>query len=150
MLLDSLVGGMVGSLIGFLGATGVANRTTFKTAGARLRAAFAPELAIVRATPSNASVPLKDILGPAEKDLDRVLEAAFSRHGTAVEEFRFFVPPRSLAAYDAAWRGYYLAGGSIDFTGYMIGERSHEEFCERVEAIFQFTRVVWWQGWLGQ
>lgn len=140
----NLVSTALGGAIGFLSATLIAAQNARLAAGGRLRAAFAPELAIMRATPSNERTPLKNILNEPgrmpPRDVTEILFAAFERHAAAVEEYRFFVPTWNRAAYQAAWQAYYLTGGSINFTSYMIGVDSHELFCERVEAVLEFTR----------
>lgn len=152
--LTVLAGTALGGLIGFVSSTLIADRNARIAAGSKLRAAFAPELAIMRATPSNKMTPWKDILKEPERmpdqDVTELLLSAFKdRHAAAIEEYRFYVPARKRAAYEDTWQTYYLTGGSISFTIYMVGLGSHELFCERVEAIFSFTRLSWRDGgWL--
>ncbi len=107
----NLAGIALGGVIGFLSATLIATQNARLAAGSKLRAAFAPELAIMRATPSNVRIPLKDILNEPGRmppmDVTEILFAAFNRHAAAIEEYRFFIPARNRAAYEAAWQEYY-------------------------------------------
>lgn len=78
---------------------------------------------------------------PRKDDVDAFLEAAFfERHAVAVEKYRFYVPEKDQAAYDAAWLAYYEEGRSIRFTQYMIGEDAHALFHKRVNDILGFTK----------
>jgi len=38
-----------------------------------------------------------------KQDVTVILSAAFDRHAAAIEEYRFYVPVRNRAAYEAAW-----------------------------------------------
>lgn len=80
----SLVNVCVGAAIGVGSAVVVADRNAKHAAGAKLRAAFAPELALMRATPSVDRTSLEQIKADPQTDLDRVLQAAFPRHAAAV------------------------------------------------------------------
>ena len=151
--LTALAGTLIGGLIATCSATWIAKLNARMAAGSRLRAAFAPELAIMRATPSNERTPWKDILNEPERmpeqDVTKFLLSAFeARHAAAIEEYRFYVPAKRREAYEETWKAYYLTGGSINFTAYMIGQESHEIFCRRVESILSFTKFSWrdW-GW---
>lgn len=152
--LTALAGTLIGGLIATGLATWIAKLNARMAAGSRLRAAFAPELAIMRATPSNERTPLKDILNEPgripEQDVTEFLLSAFkARHAAAVEEYRFYVPAKRRVAYEEAWKAYYFTGGSINFTAYMVGQESHQLFCRKVESIFNFTKLSWRDGgWL--
>jgi hypothetical protein len=136
-----IVSTLVGGVIGLASATWIAWINGRRVAGARLRSAFAPELAIVRTYPHADWVSLERILGDPQKDLQALLTAAFQRHSIAIEEYRPFVPRRRQKSYEEAWRGYYLAGGSISFTAYAVDEDGSEQFCSRIERIFRFTKT---------
>lgn len=60
--LTVLAGTALGGLIGFVLSTLIADRNARIAAGSKFRAIFAPELAIMRATPSSERSPWKDIL----------------------------------------------------------------------------------------
>jgi hypothetical protein len=103
--------------------------TIRKTAGAHLRAAFAPAI---------AKYPLvKNIDG-----INNLLWDELSRQAIAIEEFRHYVPRKSREAYQKAWENYHKpqgAGGSVYLTEYAIGEGKAELFKSRIHAILQFT-----------
>jgi hypothetical protein len=137
--LISLGSRMLGTAIGIWQATWLANRNAHRAAVSDLRAAFAPEMAIVRTTPHDTWNSLERILGDPKVDLKEILRVAFERHATAIEKFRFFVRPASLSAYDATWRAYYMEEGKIGFLRYMYGDSGQTDFLGNVEAIFRFT-----------
>ena len=137
-----LAGTAVGGLIGFLSARWIAERSNKRAAGAKLRAAFAPELSLVRATPQGKWTSLEHIVNKREGDnLDSILRRAFERHATAIEEHRVYVRPKDREAYQQAWESYYLVNGSVFFLDYMMNAEGHKQFCDRVEAIFRYTLV---------
>lgn len=137
----SLVNVCLGAAIGIVSAVAVADRNAKHAAGAKLRAAFAPELALMRGAPSVDVTPLKQVTADPQTDLSRVLEAAYPRHAAAVAEYRFYVPVQAQAGYDAAWRAYHTGQGSIEFHAYVVGQGASKRFCERVEAIFEYSEM---------
>jgi hypothetical protein len=96
-------------------------------------------MAIVRTTPRDTWNSLERILGDPKADLKEILRVAFERHGTAIEKFRFFVPPTFRSAYDATWRAYYMEEGKIGFLRYMYGDSGQADFFGNLDAIFRFT-----------
>jgi hypothetical protein len=141
-LVAAALGAAVGGLIGLLSAKKIADWNALGAAGSDLRAAFAPEQAIARTAPYYTWIAsdFERILGAPERDLDKILEAAFIRHATAIEKFRFFVPVKSLAAYDSAWLNYYLEGKKIGFARYAYGDTGQDDFLRNVDAILRFTK----------
>lgn len=125
----SLAGVGLGGLIGFLSANRMSKFTARREAGARLRATFAKEIALVR------------LAHGADKSInvEAVLKEAFPRHAAAIEAYRFFVRPDDLPAFDKAWREYYEVGGSVRFFDYYMDGASFEIFDRRVRAFLRFT-----------
>ena len=134
-VLVTLVSVGVGGLIAHLSSSGIARLNARLAAGAKLRTAFAPELAELR-------------LGRIYKDftdVERLLNEAFPGHAAAIEEYRFFVRPKDRAAYQQAWEEYFKQGESKFLLQYALGENAEEPhelsalFEQRVQAIFRFT-----------
>jgi hypothetical protein len=94
-----------------------------------LRTAFAPELASVKLSANTKSINTQEILS-----------SAFSKHATAVEEFRFYVKKNDHSSYSKAWHDYYEVGGCIRFTDYYIGKDCRQLFEKRVNAILEFSK----------
>lgn len=148
--LFGLAGTALGGAIGYLSATLVANQNARLAAGAKLRAAFAPEMAMMRNSPSELmQPPLRQLFDhPHKPSTDELLEKAFQeRHAAAIEEFRYLVPRHNQMAYDAAWREYQEAGAHKISDGpviyrFTIYTSNHELYCQRVEAILRFTKRV--------
>ena len=108
-----------------------------REAGAKLRAAFAPEIAKVK-----QAYHTKD----NSIDIRRLLTDGFDRHAIAIETYRFFVEPKDQLAYDKAWREYCEEGGSVNFNKYAIRDLDQvdhrfETFEQNIEAILRFTEV---------
>jgi hypothetical protein len=91
----------LGGLIGYLSSARIARLNARLAAGAKLRCAFAPELASMRLART-------DEFGV----VDRLLSDAFPRHAAAVEEYRFFVRRQDQAAYQQAGEEYYTKRGN--------------------------------------
>lgn len=91
-------------------------------AGAKLRAAFAPEIAAYL------------FYGMSVGDFK---EALF-RHAPAFEEYRIYVPPKSQRRYQKAWECYYEPfNGNV--TQELIYKGKPELYRERIEAILKFA-----------
>jgi hypothetical protein len=134
-----LAGTALGGAIGYWSAIGVAKRNAHRAAGYDLRAAFATELAKVRNTPHHTWTSLERIVGDPKDDLNEILRAAFERHATAIEKYRFFVPAAKRSAYQAAWQEYYMEEGKMGFQCYVHGKSGQDDFIRIVEAIFCFS-----------
>jgi hypothetical protein len=123
----------LGGLIGYLSSSRIARLNARLSAGAKLRYAFAPELASMRLARTDES-----------GVVDRLLGDAFPGHAAAIEEYRFFVRRQDQAAYQQAWEEYYTnggtTGGSVRWTGYYMGDKPKELFEHRVQAILRFTQ----------
>jgi hypothetical protein len=124
-----LIGTIIGALIGYFSAKRLTIFRTKIDAGSKLRAAFAPEIAKMRLLAN----------GNKKFDVDQLLESAFERHATAIEEFSIYVPNKKKEAYYKAWKDYYEIGGSIRFFNYHPGDEAYKLFFERIHAILQFT-----------
>ena len=110
-----LGGGLVGALIAYFGTYRLTLKQARIAAGNRLRAAFLPELYVLK--------PKGKI---SKEDVKDALEAAFERHAIAVAEFRPFIPKKHQCKFDTAWRTYY--GYKGDGNDFYLDQYS--EFCE--------------------
>ena len=131
--IPSPVWGLIGTIIGaFIGYFSARHITMFKSkidGGAKLRAAFAPEMAEMRLLAN----------GHKKFDVDQLLVSAFQRHATAIEEFSAYLCEKQKKKYYEAWRNYYEIGGSVRFFNYHPGDEAYKLFFERIHAILQFT-----------
>jgi hypothetical protein len=116
----------MGGAIGLASAWWLSRVDARRQAGARLRAAFAPELALVALGSTN---------------VEEALKSAFPRYAAAIEEYRFYVPTGERAAYQKAWTDYHLVGGSVRFFDYYMGDGARALFEQRVNAILRFASV---------
>ena len=118
----TLLGVIVGGFIGYYFSWKVAAEQIRSMAGAKLRAAFAPEIADYY------------LLDSQMRELD--LRLAVHRHASAIEEYRVFVPCESQTGYQKAWECYYepFRGQDVIYTD------RKEVYRERVEAILKFTK----------
>ena len=133
----TLAGVALGGLIGYLSASRIARLNSGIAAGAKLRSAFAPEIAQMRLTRTYKNF----------NNVKTLLEGAFPRHAAAIEEYSFFVPRKDRAAYQKAWEDYCYKAGGVDFLEYAMGEGEGEKpqelfelFQKRVKAILRFTQ----------
>ena len=135
----SIGGTLLGAIVGYflsskiaktqaIHAETLAAKNAQRIAGAKLQAAFAPEIGHVEL--------MKDTFA-----VDSALKAALHKHATAIEEYRWFVPPESQEAYQEAWEKYRepLEGDDI-FSEYV--RDGGELFIERVWAILKFTEPI--------
>lgn len=100
-----------------------------RVAGAKLRAAFAPEIA------KYGLFMKKDNRQP--NGMTEIFEEALPRHAAAIEEYRCFVPCKSKTAYQQAWENYY--DNFFDYWDEGTGEQT--PFKERINGIFKFTKI---------
>lgn len=145
-VIGALIGGfftIIGTLLGYRlslktaatqakHAETLADRNARRIAGAKLRAAFAPEISAI------------SLLTEKQIEIGTVydiLKAAFSKHGVAIEEYRPFVPSESQGAYQEAWEHYY-SPPEAQFQDYVKGcEEDRQLFQQRIAAIFKFTII---------
>lgn len=127
--LFSLAGAAIGGIIGYLAARSMFFKTSKAEAGAKLRAAFAPEIAEMRLFARGQKI-----------DVEQLLNSAFPRHATAIEEFSAHLSEEKKQKYYQAWRNYYEVAGSIRFFDYYIGDEPYKLFFERIDVILQFTK----------
>ena len=139
---SGIVGAIVGGVIGYTSAYFMSIRMARIKAGAKLRAAFAPEIAQMRLLDNGTEI---DASGQ-KIDCEKMLVSAFPRHAAAIEEFSSYLSGKQREKYYKAWREYYEVGGGIRFFNYYMGKQMGEEpyklFFNRIEAILQFTEEV--------
>lgn len=121
----TLLGVIVGGYVGYQFSRKVTEEQIRKMAGAKLRAAFAPDLAYFF------------LLGRDLTDGD-MGDALITRQAPAVEEYRVFVPPESQGRYQKAWEHYYEPFRTQNLAIY---KNKKEIYRERIEAILKFTEL---------
>ena len=126
----TIVGAFLGSYITYRFALVISNVNARHDAGRRLREAFAYEMAV-----------LHPATGDKGFDVERLLQASWLKHHSAVSEFACHLPPEKRAPFEQAWRDYYEVGGGIRFFDYYTGDNPRQKFQERVEAILKFTQI---------
>lgn len=124
----TLLGVFLGAVIIYYFSLRISEKNARKAAGAKLRAAFAPIIA------KYSFRAKKGDLG-----LSNMFHEAFHEHATAIEEYRWFVPPERQRAYQQAWENYYWNHGGMYFTDYVVGEGKEKLFKQRIGAILKFT-----------
>jgi hypothetical protein len=126
----TITGVLIGALITYKIAFSLAFINAKREASAKLRAAFAHEIASMRLAGANQ----KTI------EVEALLFEAFPRHAAAIEEYRPFVRVKDLAAYQQAWENYYCIGGSVRFFDYYMGDGCYDLFQSRIDEILKFTK----------
>ena len=111
-IVSTSVGAIVGAIITYFCSLKIAERNHRKIAGAKLRAAFAPEIAEYKVRVKKSDFNLKG---------GDFLNNALVKHSAAIEEYRWFVPIESQRAYQKAWDDYYWKHGGVYFTDYLVG-----------------------------
>jgi len=97
----SIVGVLVGAIITFKLAIQLERLRNKKAACRKIKEAFAPTLAFIYIAEKN---------GPHNRpDISAHLKDAIFIHGTAVEQFRPFVPKGRMTEYQKAWEEYHKA-----------------------------------------
>ena len=115
----------------------LADTEAFRTARAKLRAAFAPEIGELRVMGDYWHD--KPRPSTTEKNIVvNILYKAYPRHAAAIEEFRAYVSSADIAAYQDAWENYYK-NGFEDYDGYDSHSKPFTLFDERINAIFRFA-----------
>lgn len=125
----TLAGVVTGGIIGYFIARAMSVRTVKIEAGAKLRASFAPEIAEMRLFARGQKI-----------NVEQLLNSAFHRHATAIEEFSPYLCEEQKKKYYEAWRNYCEVAGSIRFFDYYMGDEPYKLFFERIHAILQFTK----------
>jgi len=124
------LGTILGAIITYFFSLRLTRKSNLMAAGAKLRAAFAPIIAEYNFRIKKGDFYLGD--GGFFKD-------ALIDQTTAIEEYRWFVPPERQKAYQQAWEEYHWNHGGIYFTDYLVGENREKLFKERINAILKFT-----------
>jgi len=127
----------VGGIVGFLSAQRISKRNTRAIACAKLRAAFAPSLALIYIARHH---------GAHDKpSVDSGIKKALMDHGAAVEEFRIFVPINERSAYSEAWEEYrkIAAQHSFDTVGeeWELEAKEGELLEGKINAILSFAET---------
>jgi hypothetical protein len=94
-IIAAILGGVIGIFGTYFGAIRLANFNSKRIAGMRLRETFGLELAILRNPKGN-------FLNVAP-----IIESLFINQQMAVDEFRFFLTPKKLIAFNKVWGEYY-------------------------------------------
>ncbi len=124
----TLLGAIAGAAITYYFALRIAKTNTRIIAGIKLRAAFAPEIAIYKLNINRGDKWHINMM-------DNMFKEALTKHAAAIEEYRPFVPRESQRAYQQVWENYYS-----DFLEYYdTGEGEQSVFKKRIDAIFKFT-----------
>ena len=113
---------LLGVIISYWLSLKLTKKQARMVAGAKLRAAFAQDLA--------------DYFLKTGKPNALDLQGAIFRHAPAVEEYRVFVPPESQGRYQKAWEHYHEPFGTLDLAIYTD---NREIYIERIKAILKFT-----------
>ena len=133
----AIAGSIVGAIIGGILASVVSYRLSAKllkaqnreVAAARLRATFAPEMAIMRERHQS-----KTIDEELPRDIIKALNDGISRYWPTVEEFRLYLSDEKKKEYDKAWQDYYWHGGLA-----YVRKSDISLYFERVEKILAFA-----------
>lgn len=127
-----VVGTLSGVWLGYFLSLRATKVQFWRIAGAKLRAAFASEIA------QYDLLYKKKLAGP---DIHKMLTDALPKHAAAIEEFRCFVPTKYQGEYQNAWDDYYREEGRICLERYVVDESRRKLFKQKIDAIFKFTII---------
>jgi len=137
--LFTIAGACLGACIGYFGASRIATKQARSIAAAKLRAAFAPELADL------------ELAARKHKDVNvmQLLHSAFPKHAAAIEEYRPFVRLNDAVPFQKAWEDYYCKGGSVRFypdtvetvVDESVGPTTQVPYIERIQDILRFAKT---------
>jgi hypothetical protein len=126
----TLLGALIGAVLAYRFGIQLAAHNARRAAGTQLRAAFAPELAALRAARVDKSLPI-----------DEILVEALLKHAAAVEEYRFFVSKKTHLTYQAAWQQYQDANKGGVFVESFVGESDPHGVIERkIQDVLRFAK----------
>lgn len=128
----TIVGALIGGLVGFYSAKHSTIHADKLKAAANLRAAFAPEIAKMKELNP-------EIQGGV---IDKLLHAAFDRQAIAIETFSFYLCPDQKKKYYEAWNTYSKVYGDKRFSAYCTGDSPKELFEDRIKKILKFTEKI--------
>lgn len=120
----TLLGVVVGGYLGYHFSRKVAEEQLKKMAGAKLRGAFAPQMALYTLMGQEAE------LGPR-------LKQSLHAHATAVEEYKVFISSKNQTGYQEAWNCYYNSTATKGDCGPFDDSKI---YIERINAILKFTK----------
>jgi hypothetical protein len=132
MAFIGIFGTLLGVIIAYFLSLRAAKLQCRRIAGAKLRAAFAPEIA-------------KYYLNMKKGDkwyinmMTKMFEEALPRHAAAIEEYRCFISSKSNTAYQQAWENYH--NNFLDYWDEGEGGGEQILFRERIDAVFKFTEI---------
>ena len=133
----SLAGVALGAAVGFFSARHISDRNARATACAKLRAAFAPALAIIYIAGRHGT--------HDRPPVDATIKDSLFSHASAIEEFRPFVPVSERITYQEAWEGYRQIAAQCQYAT-AADERcdnlqSGELFEQKIHVILSFTKT---------
>lgn len=139
----AVVGALIGALSAYWLATELARVKEYRAACVRLRAAFAPALAMIYLARHH---------GNHDRPNDHgFIQTELLRHAAAVEEFRVFVPDSKRSAYQETWEsyrkdahqdGYSRIGDEWGRAADTGREVPHGEIIEeKIHALLRFTET---------
>jgi len=129
----ALLGVFVGSYCTYRFSLKAAETQARKIAGAKLWAAFAPEIAKYDLFRDSVM-----LTAGGMDNADKLFKDALPKHAAAIEEYRWFIPSKNQPDYQKAWEDYKNGVTSGD---YWEGENRKNIFKQKVEAIFKFIKI---------
>jgi len=128
----TIIGALIGGLVGFYSAKHSTIHADKLKAAANLRAAFAPEIA-----------KMKELNPEIQGDvISKLLHAAFDRQAVAIETFSFYLCPDQKKKYYETWNIYSKVYEGKRFSTYYIGNNPKDLFEERIKNILKFTEKI--------
>jgi len=113
---------LLGIIISYWLSVRLIKKQVRMVAGAKLRAAFAPQMAEYTLM---------------EREIGGSLWHSFLDHSAAVEEYRIFIPKNRQGEYKKAWECYYKP---LTERAGLTGPYEDSKICmERIEGILKFT-----------
>ncbi len=131
----ALLGAITGATITYYCSLRKADIEARRVAGAKLRAAFAPEIAKYNLFSDNE---LSSFEGKMKAN--EMFKDALPKHAAAIEEYRCFICPEARMVYQQMWENYFRPPWAkcINFDDY-LDNGGRELFKKRIDAIFKFT-----------
>lgn len=128
-----IIGTLLGVIIAYFLSLSAAKLQWHRIAGAKLRAAFAPQVAQYDLFRDSKMLTMDGMTAA-----DKMFKDSLPLHAAAIEEHRPFVPSKNRQAYQKAWEDYKDGVISGD---YWEGENRKNIFKQKIEAIFKFIEI---------